>query len=198
MSTNSWDAAYAADAPPPWDIGRPQPGFARLAEEGLLSGRVIDVGCGTGEQVLLAASHGADAAGIDLSSRAIATARAKAAERGLAARFDVGDALQLVRLQASFDTIIDCGLFHTFSDNDRPRYVASLASVLDAGGRCYLMCFSERQPGDFGPRRVTQDELRRSFAGGWTVESIEADAFDINPGLGTLRAAAWRAAIRRS
>src|ERR1051326_9425245 len=89
-----WDSAYQ-DNRPSWDIGRPQPAFARLADSGLLSGRVLDAGCGTGEHVLLAAAHGAAAMGVDLSAVAIEKARAKAAERGLAARFEGAHALRL-------------------------------------------------------------------------------------------------------
>ena len=181
MTTPSWDAAYAAKAPPPWDIGRPQPAFVRLAGKGLLAGRLLDSGCGTGEQTLLAASHGAQAVGIDLSPLAVERARGKAAERGLNVRFDVADALHVGDLGLTFDTVIDSGVFHVFDDQDRIRYVASLASVLRDGGRCYLLCFSDRQPGTFGPRRVRQDELRAAFSDGWTIADIEADAFELNP-----------------
>jgi len=193
-----WDAAYTADMPPPWDIGRPQPAFVRLADDGLLRGQVLDAGCGRGEQALLAAAHGADATGVDISPSAVEQARNKAAERGLTARFEVGDALNLSQLGLTFDTVIDCGLFHTFDDDGRARYVASLASVLRPGGRCYLMCFSDRQPGDFGPRRVRQDELRAAFSDGWTVESIVADTFEVNPGLPTRTVQAWLATIQRA
>src|SRR5580700_100809 len=87
MTAMSWDESYTGEQPPPWDIGRPQPVFVRLAEQGLLSGRVLDAGCGTGEHVLLAAEHGAtDPTGIDLSPTAIEAARAKAAQRGISAR----------------------------------------------------------------------------------------------------------------
>jgi SAM-dependent methyltransferase len=182
MTTPSWDSSYTGETPPPWDIGRPQPVFERLADEGLLSGRLLDAGCGTGEQVLLAASHGADATGIDISPHAIEKARAKAAARGLAARFDVGDALALSELGTSYDTIVDSGLFHVFADDDRGRYVASLASVLYPGGYCYLACFSDRQPGDGGPRRVREDELRTAFSDGWAVDSITPAEFDLVPG----------------
>jgi SAM-dependent methyltransferase len=197
--TNSWDAAYTAESPAPWDIGRPQPAFVRLAEAGGLTGRVLDVGCGTGEHALLAASHGADAAGVDVAPAAIEQARAKAAARRLNARFTVGDALDLgpLGLGGTIDTVIDSGVFHVFSDEDRPRYVASLASVLRPAGITYLMCFSDRQPGGFGPRRVSQDELREAFAAGWTVESISADSFEINPLQGTTHAEAWLAVLRR-
>jgi cyclopropane fatty-acyl-phospholipid synthase-like methyltransferase len=198
MTASSWDESYAGKWPAPWDIGRPQPAFVRLAEQGLLSGRVLDAGCGTGEQVLLAAAHGAsEAVGIDISPLAIDKARAKAAERGSSARFEVGDALNLSELEHAYTTVIDSGVFHIFSDEDRPRYVASLASALAPGGHVYLMCFSDRQPGDFGPRRVRQDELRDAFSDGWTVESITAETFEVNRIESTEQAQAWLATIRR-
>jgi len=193
-----WDSAYEAGSRPPWDIGRPQPTFVRLAEGGLLRGRVLDAGCGSGEHALLAAARGADVVGVDVSPRAIERARRKAGERGIAVRFEVADALRLGELGLTFDTVIDSGLFHVFDDADRARYVTSLASVLEPGGTCYLMCFSDRQPGTMGPRRVSQEELRAAFSDGWAVASIVADAFEVNPGLGTPTAQAWLATIRRT
>lgn len=204
MTHPPWDDSYTSAEPAPWDIGRPQPAFARLAEAGLLAGRLLDAGCGTGEHTLLAAAHGADATGVDIAPTAIATAQVKAAAAAhaaghpLAVRFQVADVLDLGELGELFDTVIDSGVFHVFSDEDRPRYVASLASVLRPGASCYLLCFSDRQPGTIGPRRVTQQELRDAFADGWTVESIIADTFDINPLQGTTRAQAWLATIRRT
>jgi cyclopropane fatty-acyl-phospholipid synthase-like methyltransferase len=192
--------------PAPWDIGRPQPAFLRLAERGLLAGRLLDAGCGSGEQTLLAAGSGADAVGVDVSPLAIERARAKAAARGIQARFKVASALSLNDLGLTFDTVIDVGLFHSLDDEARVAYVASLASVLRPGGHCFLMCFSERQPGNYGPRRVTQDELRAAFSDGWTIISIEPDVFDVNRGtFGNARpstfdtgtAQAWLAAICR-
>jgi SAM-dependent methyltransferase len=195
--TEFWDASYTAEAPPPWDIGRPQTTFIRLAEASLLTGRVLDAGCGTGEHALLAAAHGAEATGIDAAPTAIGRARAKAAERDLPARFQVANVLDLAVLGLEFDTLIDSGVFHVFSDEDRPRYVASLAEVLRPGGTCYLMCFSDREPGEWGPRRVSQDELRAAFSDGWRVDSIVADSFDVNPIEGKTRVEAWLATIRR-
>ena len=194
----SWDDAYAMDRPPAWDIGRPQPAFLRLADRGLLAGRLLDSGCGTGEHTLLAAARGAEATGIDVSARAIGLARAKAAERGSAARFETGDVLRLGHLGLTFDTVLDSGVFHVFSDEDRVRYVASLAAALRPGGHCYLMCFSDRQPGDAGPRQVSQDELRAAFGDGWAVTSIEAEAFEVNRSVFDFTSAqAWLAIIER-
>ncbi|MGH3067308.1 MAG: class I SAM-dependent methyltransferase, partial [Streptosporangiaceae bacterium] len=192
-----WDAVYVADEPPPWDIGRPQPVFARLADQGLFRGTLLDSGCGTGENTMLAAGHGADALGVDVSPNAIARARRKAAERGSAARFEVADVLELAQLGLTFGTVVDSGVFHVFDDGDRARYVASLASVTRPGATCYLLCFSDRQPGDAGPRRVSQDELTAAFRDGWVIDSITADTFVINF-QGRSEAQAWLATIQRS
>jgi SAM-dependent methyltransferase len=173
----------------------------RLAARGLLTGQVLDVGCGTGEQTLLAASSGAEALGVDVSPLALEQARGiPAAADGQigSARFEVADALSLADLGLSFDTIIDSGLFHVFDDESRTRYVASLASVLRPGGHLYLMCFSDRQPGTFGPRRISQDELRAAFRDGWTIAAIAAESFAINTGaFDTATAQAWLATIAR-
>ena len=191
-----WDSSYQ-DNVPAWDIGGPQPAFVRLADHGLLAGRVLDAGCGTGEHVLLAAARGAAATGVDLSVVAIEKARGKAAERGLTARFEVADALRLERLGESFDTITDSGLFHVFDDADRARYVTSLATVIEPGGTYYLMCFSDSQPGVWGPRRVRREEIRLAFSDGWAVESLTPDALTINPIEGITSALAWLAVFRR-
>jgi cyclopropane fatty-acyl-phospholipid synthase-like methyltransferase len=123
--------------------------------------------------------------------------RLKASERGIRVGFEVADVLALGR-EPTFDTILDSGLFHVFDDDARDRYVTSLASLLRAGGNCYLMCFSDRQPGDLGPRRVRRDEITTAFRDGWIVESIVPDAFEINPPrFGTSIAQAWLASIRR-
>jgi cyclopropane fatty-acyl-phospholipid synthase-like methyltransferase len=203
----SWDDSYAGSEPPPWDIGQPQPAFVRLAGDGLLTGQLLDAGCGTGEQTLLAASSGADALGVDVSPLAVEQARGKAAARGIpaaaggqggSARFEVADALSLGELGRSFDTVIDSGLFHVFDDDSRARYVSSLSSVLRPGGRLYLMCFSDRQPGTAGPRRVTQDELQAAFSDGWTIVDIVADTFEVNRRFfDATTVQAWRATVSR-
>jgi cyclopropane fatty-acyl-phospholipid synthase-like methyltransferase len=190
-----FDASYAGT--PAWDIGRPQRAFLELAEGGALRGRVLDVGCGTGEHALMAARLGHEATGIDTAQTAIAIAQGKARDRGVTARFLVWNALQLSDLNEQFDSVLDSGLFHVFDDDDRVQYVDSLRAVLPPGGRMYMLCFSDRQPGDWGPRRVTQHEIRASFRDGWQVDSIEAST------IGTLNldphgARAWRVSISRT
>jgi SAM-dependent methyltransferase len=189
-----FEAAYATT--PPWDIGRPQPAFAALAAEGRLGGRVLDAGCGTGEHVLMAAAAGCDAIGIDISATAIRLAEAKARERGVGARFEVGDARRLASPGEPFDTVLDCGLFHVFDDEDRVPFVESLGRVLRPGGRYLMLCFSDEEPPGWGPRRVTQAEIREAFAQGWEVEAIEPTELEV-----TIRAEpvrSWCASIRRT
>jgi SAM-dependent methyltransferase len=192
---HDFDAIYAAETPPGWDIGRPQPAFERLAESGELVGRVLDVGCGTGEHALLAASLGYEAVGVDLSNRAIEMAKTKAAERGVKARFVVADALQLGDLGEQFDTVLDCGLYHVLDDEERERYVASVAAVVPRGGRLHMLCFSDLQPGDWGPRRVTKDEVRGSLLAEWDVESIDPAVIDLT--WDPAGAHAWQVAATR-
>lgn len=191
---HDFNAMY--DSTPPWDIGRPQPAFKRLAESGTLVGSVLDVGCGTGEHALMAASLGLTALGIDLAPRAIDLAQVKAIERGIEARFKVWDALDLPGLGEWFDTVLDCGLFHVFDDEQREPYVSSLRAAIPAGGRYLMLCFSDRQPGDWGPRRVTQDEILTSFAEGWRVESIEPAVIDIT--IDPNGAESWLSVITRT
>jgi len=188
-----FDAMY--EGTPPWDIGRPQREFVRLEAAGELKGSVLDIGCGTGENALFLAGRGHEVWGIDFAPTAIEKAKAKAKQRGLKATFRVADALQLQKLGRTFDAVIDSGLFHTFDDGDRSRFPRSLASVLPPGGRYLMMCFSEREPGDWGPRRVTQAEIRETFTKGWEIESIRPSKFEaIVEGGG---AEAWLARIAR-
>jgi SAM-dependent methyltransferase len=175
MEAEHFEKAYAGQ--PPWDIEGPQPEIVRLAEEGAIRGVVLDVGCGTGENGLYLAGRGYDVWGIDFIPRAIERARDKAIRRGLSVHFQVGDALQLEVLGRTFDTVIDSGLFHTFSDEERSVFVRGLARVVRPGGMAYLLCFSDQEPPGVGPRRVSQEEIRSAFREWWDVQSIQETRF---------------------
>src|SRR5204863_6739151 len=110
-------------------------------------------------------------------------AQRKAAERGVPVKFLVKDALTLKDWDERFGAVIDSGLFHVFSDEDRRRYVEGLATVLKPAGRLFLLCFSDEEPGTHGPRRVSKTELHAAFAEGWCVESIEPTRYDVRSDL---------------
>ena len=191
-----WDASYR-DGPAPWDIGRPQPAVVRLASEGGFAGAVLDAGCGTGANALHLASRGLSVLGVDVAETALTIARAKADARGLEVEFVVADALRLEGLGRRFATVLDCGLFHTLDGEERPGYVASLASVTGQDGTLYVLCFSDDGP-DPGPHPVSQDELRAAFnpSSGWRVAAIEPDR--VQTSFHDDGAPAWFATIKRS
>lgn len=175
LSGHPWESSYS-NGPAPWDIGKPQAAVARLASEGAFSGAVLDAGCGTGENALHIAALGLNVFGVDVAETAVAMARSKAQERGIRAEFDIADALHLERLQRTFDTIIDCGLFHTFDREERQEYVTSLGSVTKHGAALFVLCFSD-EGSDIGPHPVSERDLRSSFdrSKGWNVLSIRAE-----------------------
>ena len=169
--------AYAGEAP--WDIGRPQAGFLAILDQ--VMSPVLDAGCGTGDTAIHLASLGHTVIAFDYLDEPIRRARAKATERGVAVDFRVADALALGDWPERFNTAIDSGLFHVFNDDDRRRYVAGLATVLNHSGRLFLQCFSDAEPAGFGPRRIARADLEAAFADGWKIESIAATRFELNP-----------------
>jgi cyclopropane fatty-acyl-phospholipid synthase-like methyltransferase len=165
----------------PWDIGRPQRDFVEASAQ--IKGTILDAGCGTGENALYFAERGHAVTGIDFLEEPIERAKQKAAERKIKATFQVQDALFLANLRQQYDNVVDSGLFHTFTDEQRPQYVAGLAQVLKPVGKLFLMCFSDKEPGDAGPRRISQSELRNAFAKGWQIDSIKETHFEITKNL---------------
>src|SRR5690242_16376152 len=181
----------------PWDVGRPQPAVVRLAAAGGFAGTVLDAGCGTGENACHLAASGWPVLGVDVAETALARARARAELVGVDVEFAVADALALDGLDRRFQTVLDCGLFHTFDEDERSQYVRSLASVTEPGGTLYVLCFSD-QGENTGPHPVRRDELSAAFSPGrgWDVVTVEPDRvltrYHDDDG-----APAWLATVRR-
>ena len=195
---STFAALYAGQAP--WDIGKPQKPLIDMADQ--ITGSVLDAGCGTGDTALFFAQRGCRVQGIDFIEEAINRARRKAADRRVTATFLVKDALTLKDWTERFDNVLDSGLFHVFSDEDRRRYVEGLATVLKPGGRLFLMCSSDEEPGNEGPRRVSRQELYDAFADGWEVESVQPVQGEVNPEFTAIKFSecgpkAWFAVVRR-
>jgi cyclopropane fatty-acyl-phospholipid synthase-like methyltransferase len=191
-----WERSYVTGtAAEGWDIGMPQPAIVALVEAGAFESPLLDVGCGTGENALMLAAHGLEVTGVDWAPTAIERAQQKTADRELTATFAVADALALDGLERRFNSVIDSGMFHGLERDERVRYAASLHSVMQPGATLHLMCFSDREPDWGGPHRITQQQLRRAFAQGWRVESIEPSTFVTATTSGNVHA--WLARIRR-
>jgi len=161
--------------PPPWEIDAPQPALLALADSGVLCGRVLDIGCGTGEHTLMAAALGLDATGIDRDPDALAVAGRKAHEHGLTPRFIRYDALALADLDEVFDTALDSLFLHALTPEDRSRYLDGLRAVLRPGGPLFALCYSDRHTtAPIPPHRMSYRDIESCFADGWTVDSIQA------------------------
>jgi SAM-dependent methyltransferase len=159
---------------PPWVIGEPQPAIVDLERAGAIGGRVLDVGCGTGEHTILLTRSGYDVLGVDGAPTAVEQARRNAADQGVDARFEVADALDLGD-SPGYDTIVDSALFHIFDDDDRPKYVRSLHKAARAGAIVHVLALSDAGRG-FGPQ-VSEATIRDAFGAGWELEALTTTTY---------------------
>ena len=176
---NTFEQRYQ-EGIPPWEIGKPQLAVIALAQKRLLYGEVLDVGCGTGENSLYLASQGLTLLGVDFSRTAIEQAQTKASQKNSRAQFRVGNALRLGLLKKTFDCVLDSALFHVFSDKERLAYAQSLRDVLEPGGTAHILCFSEFEPAGWGPRRVTEAEIRGTFRNLFQIDRMEPANYEVN------------------
>jgi cyclopropane fatty-acyl-phospholipid synthase-like methyltransferase len=152
-----------------WDTGITPPELVELVESGEVTpGRALDIGCGTGTNVIYLAQHGFEAVGTDIAWLAIRRARKKVRQAGVEATFHTAEILQMRRpdgpaLGDQFDLAIDIGCLHGLPSSDRPAYAAMLTRVLRVGGLYLLYAW--------GPRKMfarvvglTPDEAQTSFA----------------------------------
>lgn len=177
--SRSWDDVYGAEQAPPWEIERPQPAIVELADSGALAGRVLDVGCGTGEQALHLAGAGYAVTGVDLSVRAIERAAAKAGD-DLDVEFLAAD-LFAYEPAVPFDTVLDCLLLHNFDGEMRARYVDHLDRLVAPDGRLFVLCFSDRADPDIGPATFAPGDLEALFGDGWAVRDVRRVHIESRP-----------------
>jgi ubiquinone/menaquinone biosynthesis C-methylase UbiE len=173
MSEGGHDfAGMYAEGIPPWQIDRPQPEVIQLIEQGKFESLVLDLGCGTGDNTIELARHGLVVKGLDAVPEALERARKKTEQAGLkqSPEFVLGDALRLAESGVKARTVLDCALFHTFSDEERKEYIRGLEAVLSPGGRLHILSFSELETRQPGPRRLSLSEITGSFGAGWRVE----------------------------
>ena len=181
---------------PPWSTDHPQTEIKRLVDSGEIKGTVLDVCCGTGENALYMAQKGFRVTGIDSEPTVIAKAMLEASARNLKVPFFAFDALHLGCLGMMFDTVIDSGLFHDFSDIEKKIFINSVSQILKRGGFFHMLCVSDREKGRFGPKKVTQEEIRSNFKEGWEIIYIKEARLETNLEKGWC--SAWLASIKRT
>lgn len=180
-----WDKVYKVT--PPWDVDHPQPAFEELVKNREIEpGRALDIGCGRGENAIMLAMNGCDVTGIDLAESAISDAKVKAVKHNVKVNFIVGNVLQIDRLfeEEKFDVIIDSGLFHVMTDEERPIFVKQVYGVLKKGGKYFMLCFSDKEPGKYElPRRLSKTEIESTFSPLFNINYIKEAVFDtlLNP-----------------
>ncbi|EFJ42083.1 hypothetical protein VOLCADRAFT_97820 [Volvox carteri f. nagariensis] len=176
---------------------RPQKFVRDLVLRRCFSGRVLDAGCGIGDNALYVAKAcpGAKVTAVDVVGRCLEFAAAKAELRNMRGQVDlqVADLLETDTSQlppvlgptkdSSYDIILDSLTFHCFSDADRDRYVSTLRRLLRPGGLIYMNCMSEEETRPGGPRRITVPDLLSVFcaARDWEVLGVEDSMIDFHP-----------------
>ncbi|MCE7006294.1 class I SAM-dependent methyltransferase [Kibdelosporangium philippinense] len=156
----------------PWVIGRPQPLVVALAAQ--MTGSVLDVGCGTGDNAIYLAQQGLSVTGIDASASAISMAASRAHDAGVSVRFEVGDATELAGYEGAFDTIVDSALYHCLMPGQKVAYVSALHRAARPGARLHLICFADTLPPAFPESfRVYEHDLRAIVGAKWTISRLE-------------------------
>ncbi|AOR37348.1 hypothetical protein BFF78_27105 [Streptomyces fodineus] len=162
----------------PWDIGRPQDAVVELAAKGAFTGSILDIGCGLGDNAIHLAGRGLDVTAVDSAPTAVETAKARAASEGVQVNFGVADATTLAGYENRFDTILDSGLYHCLTDEDRKRYVEALARAGKPGARLHLLSFTNELPQAHFLVPVTEDTLRGDFVAPWTIEALNTVRYE--------------------
>lgn len=159
---------------PTWDTGITPPEVYRFLEEHP-PGRVLDLGCGTGTNVITLAEHGWQAKGIDFVPRAIRIARRKARRKGVMdrAEFQVGDALSRNSFQGEYDLILDIGCFHAFTNTEAGIYADNVRAHLVVGGRLLMYAHLWQEDIGYGASEVSLATLGESLELVWRKDGEE-------------------------
>jgi len=158
---------------PPWDTGIPAPELVSTIAQ-LPPGRAIDIGCGTGTNLLYLAQHRWAVTGIDFAARAIAKARRKL--QSYSPALLVADATKLgsLDLPGPYDLALDMGCFHSLTDEGRDGYAAGLARWLRPGGIFLLYAW---QPDSVEDRRgISKEKTIRCFEDNFRLARYEQGA----------------------
>lgn len=148
-----------------------------LKAHGPANGRVLDLGTGPGTHAVGLARLGYDVTATDISKTAVESAKTCAKENRLQVTCLVDNVLNSKLPDASFDAVVDRGTFHVLLPKARPLYVTTVHRILRPRAMMYVKTFSDKEPGDWGPYRLSPGELRSYFRDRFVVMSIEDSVF---------------------
>jgi len=160
---------------PRWDDGIIPAQVSQLATRDGKTGKVIELGCGTGTLSIYLAQQGLDVIGVDISSTAIRQAREKASRAELKPEFILRDATHLDMLRGPFDIALDVGCFHAMSGAaTQNRYALELTRLTEPGST-FLMWGMDHRPRSLG--LLSPDKVEKTFAPGFILERVEPSQF---------------------
>jgi SAM-dependent methyltransferase len=116
---------------PPWDSGITPPELFEFIRSHP-AGRAIDIGCGTGTNVITLAKTGWQVTGFDFAARAIQIAKHKTKKANLQASLFTDDATRMKNVAGKFDLALDIGCFHSL--DNKAGYLIQLDRILAPGG----------------------------------------------------------------
>lgn len=135
---------------PPWDTGISPPELLEFIQNHK-PGRAIDIGCGTGTNLITLARAGWWVTGVDFAPRAVKLARQKLKKAGVQAELWVKDATKLDGINGPFDLAFDLGCFHTIPQDRRPEYLKQLGRILALNGFWLMYGFLRSDASHAGP-----------------------------------------------
>jgi ubiquinone/menaquinone biosynthesis C-methylase UbiE len=147
---------------PPWDSGISPPELLEFLRD-REPGRAIDLGCGTGTNVITLARHGWRVTGVDFALKAINQARKKAKQAEVDIDLRVGDVTHLDGISGPFDLVFDLGCFHSLGDREKEAYLRQIERIMALGATWFLYAFL-RSPETDSPPGISSTDLEQISA----------------------------------
>jgi len=141
---------------PPWDSGISPPELLEFIQTHS-AGKAIDLGCGTGTNVITLAQAGWQVTGVDFASRAINIAKRKLKKENIQADLHIGDVTKLKNTSTQFDLALDIGCFHSLTQSGMQDYLTQLDRILTPSGYWLIYGFFKPSPLQSGPGLVEAD-----------------------------------------